>query len=566
MSDSQSALSAAQKRELLEQLLKERAAQTRNDAQLTPGQQALWFIQRLAPENTAYNIAFTARILSPLDLEAFHRAIHGLMQRHAPLRTRYEEGPDGLTAVTDQDKPDFQQIDAQGWEEDTLYQAVMESHQQPFDLRRGPVVRWRLFTQSQNRHVLLISVHHIAADGQSMIVLLHDFKAFYDAECTGDPVNLPEIKPYSAFVQEQNALLTSAKGESLKSYWLEKLDGELPVLDLPTDYPRPIRQTYNGALQEFVFDYEKMSALKAFATQNGVTLFVLLLAGFQALLHRYSRQDDLLIGTPVSLRDVTQYGGTVGYFVGPVVLRSQVDPALNFRDFLSQSQKTVLEGLSHSQYPFTKLAELLNPERVETTSPLYAANQSAPETLTMDSYVIPHEEGQFDLTLDVIEGNEGLLLQLKYNTDLFHPASIQRMAHHYEQLLQTVLAQPEAPLQGLALITEAERARIAQWNATQADYPADTVTQLFEERAAQSPEATALIYGDEQVTYAALNQRANQFAHYLREQGVTHEALVGLCVDRSIEMVVALLGILKAGGTEHLCRQVRPSPPHHPSD
>lgn len=569
MSDSQQSLSPAQKRELLERLLQERAAQQpRNDGQLTAGQQALWFIQRLVPENTAYNIAFTARILSELDLPAFQHAIHALLQRHAPLRTRYEEGPEGIVAIADQDTANFKQIDAQTWDEETLYQAVLDSHKQPFDLRRGPVIRWRLFSQASDRHVLLISVHHIAADGQSMVVMLHDLKALYDAECSEEAPALPPIKPYSAFVQEEHALLHSAKGESLKNYWLDKLSGELPILDLPTDYPRPVRQTYNGVLHEFIFDYAQMSALKTFATQEGATLFMLLLAGFQALLHRYSRQDDLLVGTPVSLRDVTQYGGTIGYFVGPVVLRSHVTSDLPFRDFLAQTQKTVLEGITHRQYPFTKLAEQLNPvkdlsrspifqvmfnmqnmQRVEATSPLYVQNQTTAQNLTLESYIIPHEEGQFDLTLDVIEANEGLLFQLKYNTDLYQEASIQRMAHHYTQLLQTILTQPDTPIPALSFITEKELHRIAAWNATQTDYPAQTVTQLFEQRAAQSPQAAALYYAGKSISYSELNHRANQFAHALVDRGIGHETLVGLCVDRSPEMIIALLGILKAGGT-----------------
>lgn len=573
MSDQQSiaGLSPEEKRKLLAQLLIEKANQSTKVFPLAYGQRALWFIHQLAPESSAYHIAFTARVRSAVNVTALKRTFQHLVDRHAALRTTYQQREGELVQVVNAyQEVAFEQIDASSYTEEELYQLVVEAHKQPFDLVQGPVIRWQLFTQDETNHVLLITVHHIAFDGYSMFVLLNDLKVIYDAEASGQPIPpLSNDKPYTDFVTQQLNAMASPEGERLKTYWLNQLPSELPIINMPTDFPRPTVQTYNGAAHEFVIDADQTKRLKEFAAAEGVTLFVVLLAAFQTLLHRYSGQDELLIGTPTSNRNVTEFGKTVGYFVNPIVLYSHIEDDPTFRAYLGQVRKTVLDGLAHQEYPFVLLAEQLSADndpsrspifqvmfnlqslqRIETTSPLFKQDHSNPNTLLFERYLMQHEEGQFDFNLDVVEVGGTLLCAFKYNTDLYKASTVERWAGHYQTLLQAALANPDMQLSRLPFLTDAERHQLlVEWNDTAVDYPRDQYLHHdFEQHVKQTPNAAAVVFEDQVLTYDQLNQRANQLAHYLHQLGIGPDQKVGLYVERSLDMVVGLYGILKAGG------------------
>ncbi len=558
-------LSPEEKRALLAQRLREKSGQAPSEYALSYGQRALWFIHQIAPQSSAYHIALTLRITSALDIAAFRRALAHLMKRHPMLRTTYHQRDDELVQVFHPDvELPFEQVDAAGWDEDTLYAQVVKAHEQPFDLENGPIARACLFTQKSDRHVLLFVVHHIAFDGYSGVILVNELFQVYEAELKGQAPALPPLTAaYTDFVRRQAETLASAEGERLKSYWLNQLSGELPTLNLPADFPRPPVQTYNGSSQQFDFDAAETARLKAFAAAEGVTLYMLMLAIFQTLLHRYSGQNDLLIGSPTTNRDSVTFANTIGYFVDPVVLRSKTDDSMTFRDFLNQTRAAVLGALGHQDYPFMLLVEQLSPRNDPSRSPLFQVMfnlqniQRSENTLETfrdnqartEHYAMPHEEGQFDLILDVMEAGGMVKSWLKYNTDLFAADTIARMVGHYRVLLEAVLANPTARLADLPLLTEAERQQVlVEWNATAVEYPRDKcIHDLIEAQVALTPDAVAVVFEDQQLTYDQLNRRANQLAAYLRQAGARPDAPIGLYVERSLEMVVALLGIHKAG-------------------
>ncbi len=566
-------LSPEEKRALLAQLLRNKASQTQTKSEyaLAYGQRALWFIHQLAPESSAYHIASTSRVRSLIDIDAFKRALQYLLDRHPALRTTYEQRDDQLVQVIHaHEDVAFEQIDASAWNEDELYEQVVRAHKQPIDLANGPVIRWQLFTKSPTDHVFLITVHHIASDGYSTFALLYDLKLAYDAEIAGQKPALPPLKAtYTDYVDRQMSLLASEKGNQLKAYWLNQLSGELPILNLPLDFPRPLAQTYNGDSIKFTVDSEGTTRLKEFAMSEGVTLYVLLLSIFQTLLHRYSGQNDLLIGSPNSNRDMTEFSGTVGYFVDPVVLRSTIEAGTTFKSLLSQTRKTVIDAVAHQGYPFMLLVEQLvslndpsrsplfqvmfnlqSLQRIETTSPLFQKDQTNPNTLLLEPFIMSYEEGQFDLNLDVVEVAGTLWCSLKYNTDLYEQSTITRMAGHFQTLIESILANPEAPISEMALLPEAERHQIlVKWNDTHVDYPLDQcVHQLFEQQVNRTPHAVAVRFEDQTLTYDQLNRRANQLAHYLRRLGIGPDQKVGVYIERSLDLLVAMYAIHKAGG------------------
>ncbi len=558
-------LSPEEKRALLAQRLREKAEQARNEFPLAYGQRGLWFIHQLAPESSAYHIAYTTRLRSALKLPLLKRAFQRVVERHPVLRTTFHQRGDELIQVVHDDQEiAFEQIDASAWDEDELYAQVVRAHQQPFDLSSGPIIRFYLFTKAPNDHVLLFTVHHIAFDGYSTVLILQDIILTYEAEVSGQGLPLPPPPlPYSEFVRRQLEMLASPVGESLKAYWLNQLSGELPTLNLPTDLPRPLIQTYVGSSYPFSFSREQSARLKAFAAAEGTTLYVLMLAIFQILLHRYSGQNDLLIGSPASSRSL-DFMNTAGYFVDPIVLRSKTDDQPTFKSFLAQTRKTVLEAIAHQDYPFMLLVEHLSPRNDPSRSPLFQVmfnlqtalraeaqqhQRENPIELKAEPYPMPHEEGQFDLVFDIMETEGGLSCWLKYNTDLYQGATIARMVGHYQVLLNAALTNPETPLADLPLLSEDERRQLLiEWNNTSASYPQDRcVHHLVEEQVARTPDAIAVIFEDQQLTYDALNRRANQLAAYLRRLGTRPDDRIGLYVERSLDMAVALLGIHKAG-------------------
>jgi amino acid adenylation domain-containing protein len=408
-----------------------------------------------------------------------------------------------------------------------------------------------------------------------LAVLTHELGVLYQADRSSTPAPLaPVTWQYTDYVHRQAAMVSSPEGEPLWTYWQRQLAGALPVLNLPTDRPRPPVQTYQGASHPFRLDKQLTGQLKAFAKAKGITLYMTLLAAFQVLLSRYTGQDQILVGSPTAGRNWAELSEIVGYFVNPVVLRADLSGDPSFEAFLGQVRQTVLDALEHQDYPFALLVERLQPVRDLSRSPLFQvmfALQTAPvvadEGLTafalgepgaqmhlgellVESVALEQRVAQFDLSLVMAEEDGGLVASLEYNTDLFDAATMRRMAGHFQTLLGGILAHPEQRLSVLPLLTEAERHQLlVEWNSTQADYPRDVcIHQLFEAQAERTPDAVAAVFAEKRLTYGELNSRANQLAHHLRTLGVGPEIRVGICMERSLEMVVGLLGILKVGG------------------
>ncbi len=583
---------------------------------LSHGQQALWFIQQSAPENSAYNVGLAFRLRSAIDSEALRQAFQHLVNRHAALRTTFAPSPateDLVQIVHLYQAVDFAQIDAP-WSADELHAKVAEAYASPFDLAQGPLMRVRLFTRNSADHVLLITFHHIICDAWSTWTLLGELWTLYPVLKAGAPMPFPlQVAPattYGDFARWQQAMIAGTEGERLWRYWQEQLADAQTILDLPTDYPRPAVQTYRGASQALPIDREMTQGLRDLARAENATLYMTLLAAYQLLLHRYTGQEDILVGSAMAGRGQAQFAEVVGYFVNPVVMRGRLEGNPTFQAFLQQVRATALAAFAHQEYPYPLLVARLHPKRDPSRSPLFqvdftlqklppiaeqfkqAGQNGGPGALVMEPFALAEEEGQFDLSLHIFDEGESLRAVFKYNTDLFAPATIARMAGHFETLLTGILANPQAHLGELPLLTAAERQQLLDtWNDTQTDQLAFPLTQpvheVFAAQVARTPEAVAVVYdkvtrwqGDKvtsdkvtsdkvtshpftrsplhpdfdelsrvvTLSYAELNRRANQLAHYLRTQGVGPEVLVGVCLERRPELVVAILAVLKAGG------------------
>ncbi|HEX2909581.1 MAG TPA: amino acid adenylation domain-containing protein [Chloroflexia bacterium] len=538
---------------------------------LSYGQRAIWFLYQTAPDSAAYNVAFTARIHSSLNLAALRQAFQALVERHPTLRTGYSaiDGKPGQQIR--RIEVGFEEIDASGWNQTTLNEAVEAAYKRPFDLEHDCLLRVSLFRQSDQLYTLLLTVHHIAADGWSLWLLLDELRALYPAYCNQRPAVLPlPVKQYSDYVRWQQAANSGQAGEKLRAYWEKQLAGAPAVLELPTDRPRPAVQTYNGASHPFEFDQKLAQQLSSLAKAHGVTMYTLLLAAFQALLYRYTCQEDILVGAPTFGRERADFSGIVGDFVNSVVLRGRLSGEMPFTDFLAQSRTTVLEALAHQDYPFTLLVEQLQPERDPSRSPLFqvvfvlqrpqlssdviatfkpgqAGSRLNFGGLAFEPVGMAQQEGQFDLTLEMFETGQELFGNFKYNTDLFDAATVARLAGHFKSLLADIVAHPTRSIGRLTLLTVEERQRLLAQpeQSFNADQP---LTGLFEQQVARTPGAAALSFEGQTLTYAELNRRANQVAHYLRRLGVGPDVPVGLYMERSLDLMVALLGILKAGG------------------
>ncbi len=539
---------------------------------LSHGQKALWFLYQLAPASAAYNMGLTLRICSTLDVPCLQNTFQALINHHPCLRTTFTTSDGELLQKVHQSwMVRFEQINASIWSGDELNKRVIEAYQRPFDLEQGPVLRVNLFTRTPRDHILLLTIHHIVFDGLSLWMLIKELGELYPIFKAGGQADLPSIKhTYADFVHWQRDMLAS-KGERLWTYWQQQLAGELPVLNLPTDYPRPPVQTYQGASVPFVLNKTLVQQLKELAQTEGITLYMVFLTAYQILLYRYTGQENILVGSPTLGRNQKEFAG-IGYFVNMVVLRAVLKAELTFKDFLGQTRQTVLDALDHQDYPFPLLVERLQPNRDPSYSPLFQAAfvyqnpqqfSEIVEFATGETNVknlgglelepfgkVAWQNGKFDLILYMIESSNSLVnTSIEYNTDLFEEATITRMIGHFQMLLEGIVANPLQPIYALPLLTEAEQQQLLAWNDTTTDYPRDkTIVDLFEEQVKKTPDAVAVVFEEQQLTYSELNSKANQLAHYLQTLGVKPEVLVGICVVRSTEMVIGLLGILKAGG------------------
>ena len=552
-----------EKQELLELLLLEESNED-DSFPLSFAQQRLWFIDQLEPNSFLYNVSTTVRIDGPLNVPAFQRSFNEIVRRHETLRTTFrlvDRQPVQVIAETAEVPIGVVDLEAlsTGEKDRESRRLLLADAQLPFDLSRGPLLRVKLLRLSAEEHTLLLCMHHIISDGWSLGVLVREVAALYRSFVEDEPATLPELPiQYADFVLWQRECLRGdALAEHLE-YWGKQLAGAPAVLELPADRPRPAVNSHRGAKQSLTLPAELTAALKSVSEREGVTLFMTLLAAFQTLLHRYSGQDEIVVGTPIANRNRAETEGLIGFFVNTLVLRTGFAGNPSFRELLERVRDVALGAYAHQDLPFEKLVEELQPDRSLSHTPLFQVAfvfQNAPmDRLELSGLRLTPLGGdngtaKFDLTLFMEETDRGLSGGIEYNTDLFDAETIQRLLGHYQYLLEGIVDNLDQTICELPLLTPAEQQQLLEWNPTDVVYPVSGSLQaIFETQAALTPNAVALTFKNERLTYAELNQRANQLAHYLRARGVKTEARVGVMLERSLEMVVSLLGILKAGG------------------
>jgi amino acid adenylation domain-containing protein len=533
---------------------------------LSFAQRRLWFLDQLSPGSPVYNIPYALSLEGRLDAGALEAALTEVVRRHEALRTAFPSlDGEPYQAIAPADPSPLPIVDLQGLEEPIRgaeAAALLEKDsQRPFDLETGPLFRSALLRLAPERHSLLLTMHHIVSDGWSMEVLLRELTALYEAFAADRPSPLPELPvQYADFAVWQRQWLSGEALSRQLEYWRRQLAGSPAGLDLPTDFPRPALQTFNGATRSAELPAELSSSLRAFCRREGVTLFMLLLVGFDALLARYSGQQDVLVGSPIANRIRGEIEGLIGFFVNTLVFRSDLGAAVSFSDLLRQVRETALAAYGHQDLPFETLVEELRPERDLSRSPFFQvllsveADRRNPLGLPdLEVSAIEGETGtaKFDLSLFVVDANSALPALVEYNTDLYEGATIQRLLGHLERLLGAAVENPELGWRDLPLLSEGERQQLfAGFDDTGATAgPELCLHELFEAQVRIGPEREALVAPEgARLTYRELDERAERLARRLRALGLDPEGLAGVLMDRTADLIVALLAIHKAGG------------------
>ncbi|MDZ7269341.1 MAG: amino acid adenylation domain-containing protein [candidate division KSB1 bacterium] len=534
------------------------------DLPLSFAQQRLWVLDQLDPESPAYNLPLALRLTGALDKTALQHSLDEIFRRHEGLRTTFAGGNVQPRQIIAPPAPvPITEIDLQALrraEQEKQVVALAEAEAlKPFKLSAGPLLRVTLLRLSEREHVLILVMHHIISDAWSLGVLFRELVTLYEAFASGRPSPLPELRiQYADFAHWQRQWLQGEVLETQAAFWRKQLAG-VPVLELPGDFPRPAVQTFNGRRRPFELPHSLTEGLSVLCLEENVTLFMVLLAAFQTLLHRYTGQTDLAVGAPIANRSRVEIEPLIGFFVNTLVYRSDLSGDPTFRELVRRVKEVALNAYSHQDVPFERLVEMLQPERDLSHSPLFQVmfifqNTPVPATSLAGLQVSPVDfqagTAKFDLTLTLFDGQERLRGSLEYNSDLFKAETIERMLHHFLTLLRSLAGDPDQRLSELPLLTASERRKLlVEWNATGRAYSRDRcVHELFEAQAATAPDRTAAVFGQQAISYGELNRRANQLAHHLRALGVGPETLVAVCLERSLEMLIALLAVHKAGG------------------
>ena len=532
---------------------------------LSFGQERLWFLNELEPNNPAYHIPIVLSLIGPLHVAALEQSINEILRRHEVLRTTFQTvNGQPVQFVNTHRSITLPVVDLRELPESEqgakALKLTLEEANRPFNLARGPLFRSTLLRLGEEESRLLVTVHHIVFDGWSVGIFFRELSALYEAFCTGSTALLPDLLiQYADFARWQLQRLQGEVIDQQLAYWKQQLRGGSPLLELPTDRPRPTVQSYRGARRFLTLSRSLTAAIKALSEKAEATLFMTLLAAFQSLLHRYSGQDDISVGSPIAHRNQVETEALIGLFINTLVLRTELSGDPTFLELLRRVRETALGAYMNQDLPFEKLVSELRPERHLNRSPLFQVmfvlqnTPSKPPNLrdvTVCRSVFDRGTALYELTLELRESPDGLNGFIEYDTDLFDSDTIDRMGDHFQTLLEGIAANPKQRLSDLPILTEAEKRRLlVEWNATKRDYPGDKcIHELFEAQAKRTPHTRAIVFEDQQLTYGELNGRANQLAHRLQALGVGPGTLVGICVERSLEMVVGLLGVLKAGG------------------
>ncbi|MCC6606157.1 MAG: amino acid adenylation domain-containing protein [Anaerolineae bacterium] len=571
-----------QKRALLEAMLRQRE-QTRESKQAIPRrpdqaqvplsyvQQRLWVLDQLQPGNPAYNLAVPLRIRGQYQTGALSHSLEQLIQRHEILRTVFDLIDDQPVQIIHQAlevplaEKDLSHLPPDAREAEAIRLAGEES-KRPFNLKDGPLMRTLLLRLDHDDHLLLICMHHIISDDWSMGIFIQEMSQIYEAKARGETAELSELPiQYGDFAHWQRQQFQGALLEKQLAYWQEQLtvsnDGQrrLPVLQMPTDRPRPSKQTFVGSKEPVNLPADLSRQLNQLRQQENVTLFMILLAAFQTLLHRYTEQNDLIVGMPIAGRRQSETEGLIGYFVNTLALRTDLSGDPTFRELLQRVRPVVLGALDNQDLPVEKIIELLQPER-DLSRPLLFQTMLILRTAPKPALSLPGLEiepvdavahtAPVDLTLSLTDTPKGLVGSLEYNTDLFDPSTMQRFLSHFQVLLEGIVANPDRRLSTLPLLSSLETQQLLhEWNpATPFLWPGTYAHQRFTKQARRAPNKIAVAGDQKSLTYAELNARSNQLAHYLQGLGVKPEITVGLYIPRSVDQSVAMLGVLKAGG------------------
>ncbi|MDY8138354.1 amino acid adenylation domain-containing protein [Aquimarina sp. 2201CG5-10] len=539
---------------------------------LSKEQEGLWFLQQLDPTISAYNVVFGAEINGELNLEKLKQTFNFLIKRHEVLNTKFKiiDGvPHQCTSTSKNFDFDIE-VNTSLTCKNTIKSQINLDSKKPFDLSKDLLIRANIYSQNDNEHVLVITAHHIAMDLWSLAILLNELQIVYNALSNNETPILENTKTtFQNHVEIQESILNSEKGDSLREFWNKKLSGDLPILDFPIDKTRPKVLTYNGDVIRFTLDRALSEKLVELAKKEGVTLYMLLLAAYKVLVHRYSNQEDILVGAPVAGRNQKATRNIIGNFVNTIVLKSTFDASISFSDFVKSVRNNLIEGIKHQEYPFSQLVKDLQPDRDPGRAPLIQTafawerlpviknietqlndgeNRNA---LNINPFDVNQQEGQFELSLEM--GNElnGELHGLfKYNTDLFEKETIAQVVSHFKNLLKAITETPEQTIAKLPLMSKDEQEEILTiWKEKPQKYPQfNTLHEGFEAMVAKNPEAIAAVLDQTEVTYDELNKKANALARHLIDLGVEKGTLVGMCVNRTIEMLIGIMGVLKAGG------------------
>ncbi|MFD9324048.1 amino acid adenylation domain-containing protein [Streptomyces sp. NPDC060053] len=534
-------------------------------APLSFAQETLWFLDQLSPGRATYNVGTSYRIAGALDVAALRRALRATVARHETLRTAFRRGPDGmlqdLLTVQEATAGLLSEVHdvaagpaAAGYE--AARRRATELGRLPFDLTRGPLWRADLLRLSDRDHLLVFVVHHVVFDGWSGEVFTDDLAASYAAE-TGTGAPPPSLPvQYGDYAHWQRERLSGATYENLAAHWRERLAGA-PTLDLPTDRPRPAETTYDGTYRRGVLAPGTADAVRTLADSAGVRPYVVHLAAFLVLLHRYTGQEDLVIGTPMANRDTVEVERLIGFFVNMLVLRTDLSGAPSFRELLGRVDRTVQEAFEHGELPFERVVDAVRPPRDPSRSPLFqvvfAFQDGVDAKLSLPGLTVEQESldpgtSRFDLSWNISSRPEGLVVEAEFNSDLFDPESIDQLLAHYGQVLSSVTADPDVAVSRATLLTADERTELlTRWNGPRLALPEVSVPEMFRSRARTAPDAVALVVGDEQLDYAELERRANRLAHLLRRHGAAPGERVALCLDRTPDLVVAVLAVLFTG-------------------
>ncbi len=569
--------SSRAKEELLALLLAERGlgrgrAETiqPRDRSLDPpplsfAQQRLWFLDQLEPESSFYNIPAALRLSGALDVKTFGRSLNEIIRRHEVLRTRFVshngQPVQVIEPATALPMPvvDLRALSAAAREQD-IVRLANEEAERPFDLSTGPLIRASLLRTDERKHVLLLTLHHIASDGWSTEILLREFIALYEAFAHGRPSPLPELKlQYADFAYWQRQRLQGEGLSAQLAYWKERLSGAPALLELPTDRARPSLQSYRGGVYSLALPQVLAAPLNALCRKHNVTPFMVLLAAFKLLLYRYSAQSDLCVGTPIANRNRMEIEALIGFFVNTLVLRTALSGNPRFTELLQRVREAALGAQANQDLPFEQLVEELQPRRDLSHSPLFQVmfdlqtlvrQQVDTGNLQLSSIAQKETTAKFDLTLNMAEGQNGWMAEWEYNSDLFERVTIERMAGHFNHLLASITAKPEARISELSLLNEAERQRmLVEWNATEAPYPCGrNLFELFAAQVARTPDNIAVACGDAPLSYGDLHARALQLARGLTARGVGPEIVVAVLAVRGIELLTMILAVFKAGG------------------